>query len=454
MIWRFRGLISHLFSQLIYIYLSFSLFALKREWTWFAATLVLSVCLYALTRALNRVKTTYKIEWIISALAIGNSVMLNMEGHGPAPYLLATIVGILAMSIFRGEHSHIFNPSAIGVFAVAMLWSDKASFASWSQTEWLPLVVLCLGTLTSCLAGRWRTSYGYILGFILASFAMFYTHKLLGTPSYKIIKPFFWPLTLLDAGSLIFIFHVISDPKTGPKTQQGQWIFGAGIGALDICLRGFSFLPALFVSYLLMQVLNGLMPNIFDGSGEAISLSLKKSSIWVGLSVWSKRLKQAIVIIFQYRPVRYVLIFGIGLAVGVLFLSSYLRGRHDSRIAIRVTPSEMNFILQGMNENLIDLSHLLEAAAKNDTDEVVRTLNRGSSNYMAKGLPYIAQYMPKEFRALASASHGAFSALQRDVVNKHITLDQVPMGVANIQRKCLNCHEKYRYEYEWSLRGN
>ena len=89
MIWKFRGPLFHLIAQFTYIYISFSMFALKREGMWLAATLLLSVSLYALTRALNRVQTSYKIEWVLSALLMGNSVFLNLEGHGILPYLLA-----------------------------------------------------------------------------------------------------------------------------------------------------------------------------------------------------------------------------------------------------------------------------------------------------------------------------------------------------------------------------
>ena len=453
MIWKFRGPLFHLIAQFTYIYISFSMFALKREGMWLAATLLLSVSLYALTRALNRVQTSYKIEWVLSALLMGNSVFLNLEGHGILPYLLAVSVGILAMSIFRGKHTHIFNPSAVGVLAVAILWSDKASFADWAHAEWFTLLILCFGTITVYLADRWRVSYGYILGYISVSFLVLFLHKLFGTPSYNVITPFFWPLTLLAPASLIFIFHVISDPKTIPITRGGQWVFGLAIGALDISLRGVSFLPAPFVSYLLMQALYGLMPHVFDTAGDSLNLRLLgMGSVSEAIVVWRQKVKQFISSTIISRSAVSAVIFCIGVAVGVLFLPSYLRGQYDKRITIRITPYEMDLLLRGMNNHLFEFNLLLDAAAKNDIDEVSRLATHAASNYMLTGLPWIAEYMPKGFRELSSDSHGAFSLLDQNIRDGRLTAAQIPQALGNIQKKCLACHEKYRFEYAWSLR--
>jgi Na+-transporting NADH:ubiquinone oxidoreductase subunit B len=48
------------------------------------------------------------------------------------------------------------------------------------------------------------------------------------------------PVSFLLAGSFLFgAFFVVTEPVSGPKTKEAQWIYGFIIGALTIVLRIF-----------------------------------------------------------------------------------------------------------------------------------------------------------------------------------------------------------------------
>ena len=63
------------------------------------------------------------------------------------------------------------------------------------------------------------------------------------------------PLSSLLAGSFLFgCLFVVTEPISGPKTKQAQWIYGLAIGVLIIILRGFSnFAEGVMFAVLLMN---------------------------------------------------------------------------------------------------------------------------------------------------------------------------------------------------------
>jgi len=74
------------------------------------------------------------------------------------------------------------------------------------------------------------------------------------------------PAETLFSGSLLFgAAFVATEPITGAKTPEGQWIYGAGIGAVTVLFRGFSnFSEGVMFAVLLF---NGLVPVLDRGVG-------------------------------------------------------------------------------------------------------------------------------------------------------------------------------------------
>jgi Na+-transporting NADH:ubiquinone oxidoreductase subunit B len=80
-------------------------------------------------------------------------------------------------------------------------------------------------------AANWRLFAAYMLGGFLATLALI----LMGVPNPGGLFTFFL------AGSFLFgAFFIVTEPISGPKTNQGRWIYGFVVGALVIVLRRYS----------------------------------------------------------------------------------------------------------------------------------------------------------------------------------------------------------------------
>jgi len=81
------------------------------------------------------------------------------------------------------------------------------------------------------------------------------------------------PILTLVSGSFLFgAVFVVTEPISGAKTNEGQWIYGFLIGALTIALRGYSnFSEGIMFSVLIM---NAFVP-ILDRSVEQIKARRK-----------------------------------------------------------------------------------------------------------------------------------------------------------------------------------
>jgi Na+-transporting NADH:ubiquinone oxidoreductase subunit B len=228
--------------------------------------------------------------------------------------IVGIVVGVgLGKMAFGGFGQNIFNPAMVGrcflyiTFPIEMTnrWISPArgglaGFAHWSSPvdavtratplvklrsgESFPLEALFLGTIpgslgeTSALlillggiyilyrkAASWRLVVSCLVGAIVTSGTL----HLVG---FQAIAP---PISNLLAGSFLFgAIFVVTEPISGAKTKEGQWIYGFIIGALTVVLRGFSnFSCGLMFSVLIM---NAFVP-ILDQTVRQLKASRRVS---------------------------------------------------------------------------------------------------------------------------------------------------------------------------------
>lgn len=251
-----RGLVLHAFSQTCYIISSFYLFAQKRPVVWWLTLVAVITFYYGVHLYLIRKRTKEWIVWPLVGVGISNSVFINLESNSLWVYLLAGIIGVSAISFFvdnRGRHA--FNASAVGGLITIALLPSVATATSWSQPIWFYGLILFLGNATSFVSRRWILSWAYLFGFIFSSVIAHYAFSLSGESNLG-LSVLFWPSVLFTPGTLIWAFHVITDPATSPSSGRGQIIFGLSVGALDFFLRGFMhFLLSDFISYAFVQLI-------------------------------------------------------------------------------------------------------------------------------------------------------------------------------------------------------
>ena len=208
--------------------------------------------------------------------------------------IVGIVVGVsIGKMVFGGFGQNIFNPAMVGrcflyiTFPIEMtntwvnpMWGGIAGFGHWSPavdavTQATPLVVLRGGEpfpLRDLLFGNTSGSLGetsallillggvYIIYKKAASwrlvasclFGAFVTSSVFHWAGYPSVAP---PISNLLSGSFLFgAIFVVSEPISGAKTKEGQWIYGCVIGALTVVLRGFSnFSCGLMFSVLIMN---------------------------------------------------------------------------------------------------------------------------------------------------------------------------------------------------------
>lgn len=206
---------------------------------------------FALDLVLGRLlsgKMIFPLSGVVSSFGI--SVLIDSPLLWPTA--LAAVLSTLSKQLIRFEGRHVFNPNNFGVVLVTLAFPDWATTAAmrWGGRFDLSVLLLAVGTMIVVRANRWAVSFAYI-----GSFLFFNVLR-----SLIFAKPLWvYSVSLLGPAMQLFIFYMISDPKTTPLSRRGQVLFGVGLGLLDNVFRHMQFkdapLYALFVGCALYSLM-------------------------------------------------------------------------------------------------------------------------------------------------------------------------------------------------------
>ncbi|MCB2182070.1 MAG: RnfABCDGE type electron transport complex subunit D [Desulfobulbaceae bacterium] len=131
-----------------------------------------------------------------------------------------------------------------------MLWGNTPG--SLGETSGI-LIILGAAYLIYKKAAPWRIALSCLIGGVLVC-SILNLFSLSGSSL---------PLATIFSGSFLFgTAFVATEPITGAKTKEGQWIYGFMIGGLTIVLRRFSNFPeGLMFAVLMMNALVPLLDN-------------------------------------------------------------------------------------------------------------------------------------------------------------------------------------------------
>jgi Na+-translocating ferredoxin:NAD+ oxidoreductase RnfD subunit len=212
---------------------------------------VAGVLEFGITLWRNRV-----LMWPASALLTGNGVafVLRVPGteHGDwwsmkGWYIFAgtSAVALLSKYVIRVRGSHVFNPSNIGlVLCFLLLGSERSDpLALWwgplSPALVLALVLIVVGGflilrrlhLLEIAIGFW-IAFAAGIGVLAASghtmTAAWHVGPIEGRQ--------FWWLLVSSPEILVFLFFMITDPKTTPASSTGRRVYAVGVGLLATLL--------------------------------------------------------------------------------------------------------------------------------------------------------------------------------------------------------------------------
>lgn len=167
---------------------------------------------------------------LASAYITGISVGILLRSPAFWPYVLCSLISITSKYVLRMKGRHLWNPSNFGISVLLALAGDFVTSLSiqWGNFLWPMLVIWALGATII-----WRLRRFHITGTYVASFIVFAVFRswMTGAPWQSEIAPITGPEYQL------FIFFMITDPKTTVRSWKGQCIVAFLVALVEMILR-------------------------------------------------------------------------------------------------------------------------------------------------------------------------------------------------------------------------
>jgi Na+-translocating ferredoxin:NAD+ oxidoreductase RnfD subunit len=201
-------------------------------------------------------RSTRMLVWPASAMLTGSGVALILRVVGTPPdqpwntdhwWVFAAVAAFALATkyVVKYRGSHVFNPSNVGlVIAFIVLGSSRVEpldFWWGPLTIWLAIayaVILVGGTLITrrlrllVLAGTFWLAFASALGVLAASGHCMTANWAFG----PVCGVDYWRVIVTSPEVLIFLFFMITDPKTTPSGHVGRVVFGLLVGVASTLL--------------------------------------------------------------------------------------------------------------------------------------------------------------------------------------------------------------------------
>jgi enediyne biosynthesis protein E5 len=171
-----------------------------------------------------------KFPNLASAYISGISVGILIRSPFFWPFALCSALSILSKYVLRWRHRHLWNPSNFGVSAMLFLYPAAVASLSiqWGNFLWPMIVVWCLGILIISRLKRFHICLTYVVSFVVLSGvrSLITGHHFLAS-----VAPLTGPMYQL------FVFFMITDPRTTVSTKRGQCLVAFLIAVVEMLLR-------------------------------------------------------------------------------------------------------------------------------------------------------------------------------------------------------------------------
>ena len=167
---------------------------------------------------------------LASAYITGISVGILLRSPEYWPYALTSAIAITSKFAIRWRGRHIWNPSNFAIAAMLLLAPEYVATLSiqWGNTLWPMLVVWVLGLFITWRVKRFHITATYVVSFVaLAGVRTLIT----GHPFLAEVAPITGPMYQL------YIFFMITDPKTTVKSKQGQILVAFLVAVAEMGFR-------------------------------------------------------------------------------------------------------------------------------------------------------------------------------------------------------------------------
>jgi enediyne biosynthesis protein E5 len=167
---------------------------------------------------------------LASAYITGISVGILVRSPAYWPYVLCALLSITSKYVLRYRGRHLWNPSNFGISALLFLAGDAAASLSiqWGNYVGPMLVIWALGAVIIWRVRRFHITATYVVSFLV--FALIRSW-MTGNPWQAEVAPLTGPEYQL------YIFFMITDPRTTVKSVKGQCIVAFSVALIEMLLR-------------------------------------------------------------------------------------------------------------------------------------------------------------------------------------------------------------------------
>jgi Na+-translocating ferredoxin:NAD+ oxidoreductase RnfD subunit len=201
------------------------------------------------SRTVLAIGTAIGVEMVLARLFSGSwphlassyisGISVGMLVRSPAfwPYALCSAISITSKYVLRVDGRHIWNPSNFGVVAMLVLAADTVAGLSvqWGNALLPIFVVWCFGSVIIYSLGRFHITATYVVSFVAFAFIR---ALVTGHPFLSEVAPVTGPMYQL------FIFFMITDPKTTVRSFRGQCLVAFLVAAVEAGFRLLEFVHA------------------------------------------------------------------------------------------------------------------------------------------------------------------------------------------------------------------
>ncbi len=246
-------------SHILLLFICMITYNLQRSYTQilfsFFCAVSAETILYLIT---NKYKTNL-FDRLFSAIAEWAGLLILIKSTKWWFYGLLVIIAISSKYFLRrNQQAHIFNPTNFAIILCICLFPIEW-FGVWPDEYMISLYpmihVFVFGLFAIILARSWFITLSYFIG-ILFSLLLFFKMNDVSSLTYALGPE-------LGTVSLIFMFLMITDPKTSPRSYKLQFIYGFGIAFIHIYLRQQELFYSRFISIFIMTLIYYVYTNIW-----------------------------------------------------------------------------------------------------------------------------------------------------------------------------------------------
>jgi Na+-transporting NADH:ubiquinone oxidoreductase subunit NqrB len=171
-------------------------------------------------------------KWLNLSSAYISGISCGILIRSPAlwPFALASLLSIMSKYVLRVKGRHLWNPSNFGICALLFLAPETVAALSvqWGNFKWPLIVIWVLGSIIIWRANRIHISATYVASFFAFAFLRSY---ITGDSPWAEVAPITGPMYQL------FVFFMITDPKTTVKSKKWQCIVVFFVAFVEMLLR-------------------------------------------------------------------------------------------------------------------------------------------------------------------------------------------------------------------------